>query len=87
MIPPPPWTFGFTAEGTRLDISFTAPDMFDPASYQGRVYSTDYPFPDLATPEVGHYLVRTAVPEPAATAALLALAALLAAFRLKRRNW
>lgn len=70
------WTLGFTADGTRFDIRITIPDIFDSSSAQGQVYPTDWPLFDVATPEVGHYLVRS-VPEPAYAAVLLALAALL----------
>ena len=79
------WTLGFTEDGTRFDIRITIPDFSDPSSYEGRVYTTDYPFLDVATPQIGHYLVRV-VPEPAQVALLFGLAALLLILRSHRRR-
>ena len=77
------WTLGYAADGTRFDIRLVLPDPGDPSTFQGFAYETDYPYYDLADPEIGHYLVQP-VPEPARMAAILGIAA-LACLYFRRR--
>jgi len=78
------WTLGFSAEGTRFDVRLVLPDPGDASTFQGYAYETDWPYYDVADPEIGHYLVQP-VPEPALVAAAMGLAALGIVFFRRRK--